>query len=227
MRRPAVSFAVNNRKNALLDEHGYWYQNRPETLRKEDYLAARMISDPICLFDCDIPVQGSASFIVTTADRARDLRQRPAYVLSHVTDRHPWRSTAPALEDFEDNTAELGRKLWEASGLGSKDVDVANLYDGYLCITPLFLEGLGFCGKGESLPFFQDGRIEIGGEFPLNTSSGNNGGGRMHGVLHILDSVLQVQGRSGPRHVEAANVAVAAVGPPNGGQVLLLGREPR
>ena len=227
-REQMATYIVNNRKNALMWEHGHWYQHRPEPLTIEDYLTARTISTPFCLFDCDIPVQGSGAWVVTSAEGARDLPNPPAYVLGTTSPVHGGERVGPfvTLERQMEEGKRVAKHLWENAGVDPRDVDVANLYDGFSIITPLWLEAMGFCGEGEAFEFMQDGRIELDGELPLNTSSGNLGAGRMHGVPHFIDGALQVMGRSGPRQVKDAESSVAMVGPHTGAAGIVFGRNP-
>ena len=215
-REQMAPFIVNNRKNALMWEHGYWYQHRPETLTEEDYFSARMISSPLGLFDCDIPVQGCGAFIVASADMAKDLPNKPAYVLGWAVPGQMGNSL-PTLDVVRERAVRFGEHLFENSGVGPRDVDVVNVYDGFSIFVPLWLEALGFCNEGEAFPFMTPERIAIGGELPLNTSSGNLGAGRMHGVPHFMDSALQIMGRSGPRQVKDVEIALATAGGPPGG----------
>ena len=223
-REQMATFVVNNRKNANIWEYGYWYQLQ-QGLTVEDYLESRMISAPICIHDCDIPVQGCGAFVVTTAERAKDLKHPPAYVLGTSCPRGTSRNLT--LEDCMESGAHNAKHLWKNSGVGPKDVDVANVYDGFSIITPMWLECLGFCGEGEAFEFMQGGRIAIDGEFPLNTSSGNLGTGRLHGVPHLMDAAFQVMGRSGPRQVKNAEISIAAVGPVSGGSTMIFSKTPR
>ena len=213
-REQMAPFIVNNRKNALMWEHGYWYQHRPESLTAEDYLAARMISSPLSLFDCDIPVQGCGAFVITSADRARDLPHKPAYVRGIASSGFAGNGIGSFVHPLEP-TMEAGfliaKHLWQSTGVEPADVDVLNVYDGFSVFVPLFLEALGFCPEGEAFSFMTPENIGINGELPLNTSSGNLGAGRMHGVPHMMDAVLQIMGRSGPRQVKDAEISVAAV----------------
>jgi acetyl-CoA acetyltransferase len=213
-REQMAPFIVNNRRNALIWEHGYWYQHRPEPLTEADYLAARLVSWPLGLHDCDIPIQGSGAFVVTSAERAGDGPNRPAYV-------HGWAMPGRwgSMLDFDvtlERATRLGRDLFQRAGIRHEDVDVLNVYDGFSIFVPLYLETLGFCGEGEAFDFMTPERIAIEGELPLNTSSGSLGSGRLHGLSHFYDSVLQVQGRSGARQVQGAEIAVAVAGGPPG-----------
>lgn len=224
-REKMATFAVHQRKYGLMNENSYWFQNRPQPLTREEYLAGRMVCSPISIYDCDIPVQGSASWIVTTSDRALALRHRPVYVLGHALVTRPNRTPVNRLEEGEENARELGRDLWAACGLGPTDVDIANVYDGFLTITPIWFEGLGLCERGAFLDFIQGGRIEKDGEMPM-TSGGNNGSGRMHGSPLVTDSVQQLQGRAGERQVQDPRVALCVIGPTTAGQALVFGTSP-
>lgn len=214
-REEMAPFIVNNRKNALMWEFGYWAQYRPEALSVEDYLNSRMISDPVCIYDCDIPVQGCGAFVITTAERARSLRQPPAYVLGAVAPIvRPAGTVAGSLEGAQEAAGRLAGHLWANTGLSAEDMDVANLYDGFSFITPLWVEAMGFAKEGEAFDFMRPENIAIdGGKMPLNTSSGNLGTGRLHGVPHIMDGAMQVMGRSGPRQVTDAELSLVVVGP--------------
>ena len=203
-REQLAAFASNNRDNALKWEHGYWAQHGGGPLTVEDYMTSRMISYPLCIHDCDLPVQGCGAFVVTSAERAKDLRHPPAYVLSTSAPVNS-DSQSFSIEESLAAGARLGRGLWRNAGVGPKDIDVVNFYDGFSIFTPWWSEALGFCGEGEGFSFIAAPTL------PLNTSSGNLGSGRMHGVPQIMDSVLQIMGRSGPRQVENAELAVAVV----------------
>jgi acetyl-CoA acetyltransferase len=212
-REAMAPFIVHNRRAALLWEHGYWYQNRPELLTESEYLEARMISWPIGLYDADIPVQGCGAFLVTSAERALDGPHRPAYVRGWAVPG----SVGPLphmreLDIMRERGERFGRRLFENAGVRSDDVDVANVYDAFSIFVPLYLETLGFCGRGEAFGFMTPERIGVDGELPLNTSSGNLGSGRMHGVPQFLESVLQIQERSGLRQVKNAEIALAVAG---------------
>ena len=212
-----ADFVVNNRRNGLMAEYGYYYQNRPEPLTREEYLGARWVSEPVNLYDCDMPVHTAAAFLITTSDRARDLRHRPAFILSRGGTRNPSRSVTAALEDLEVSNAAFANKLYEDAGVGPRDIQFANLYDGFTVVTPMWVENFGLCGRGEALPWMTTDRISIDGAFPLNTSGGSNGVGRTHGVSLHYDSILQIQGRAGLRQVPRNGLCVAESGPPPDG----------
>jgi acetyl-CoA acetyltransferase len=127
-----------------------------------------MISEPMCLLDNDIPVDGGGSVIVTTAQRAADLPHRPVHVTSwaKVGRAKPLLpGTFGPLDDFYTSGYDLGRRLWATSGWRPDDVRVVQLYDGLTPYVWLWLEVLGFCGRGEAWSFIQDGRIAPDGPF--------------------------------------------------------------
>ena len=212
-----ADFVVNNRRNGLMCEYGYYYQNRPEPLTKEAYLGAKWVTEPLNLFDCDLPIHTAAAFILTTGERARQLKHRPAFVLSRAGSRSRPRSVTAALEDLEEVNGGFARRLYEDAGVGPKDMQFANLYDGFTVVTPMWVETFGFCGRGEALPWMTADRIAIEGSFPLNTSGGSNGAGRTHGVSLHFDAVLQIQGRAGKRQVKNNDLCIAESGPPPDG----------
>lgn len=227
-REQMAPYIVQARQNGLLWEHGYWTQHKPVPLTEQDYLSDRMISDPIGVLDCDIPVQASGAFVLTGADRAADCPHRPAYVGGWAVPRRA--AGAPhimTLDEVRESAAIFASHLYRNAGLGPQDVDVANLYDGFSIFVPLWLEALGFCEEGEGFDFMTPDRIGLQGTLPVNTSGGNLGAGRMHGVAQVMDGVLQVMGRSGPRQVDGAEVVLATAGGfPGSGRGIILTAAP-
>ena len=213
-REQMAPFIVNNRKNGLLWDHSYWRQHRPEELTVEDYLEARMISTPFGLYDCDLPVQGSGAFVITSGERAKDLPHLPAYIRGWAVPGPigGWHIWSP-LETLQKRATTFATRLLSNADITVDDIDVTNVYDGFSIFVPLWLEAFGFCGEGEAFDFMEPANIAIeGGKFPLNTSGGNLGAGRMHGVPQVMESVLQIMGRSGARQVQRAEVALATAG---------------
>jgi acetyl-CoA acetyltransferase len=174
-----------------------------------------MIAYPFCLFDCDIPVQGAVAIVLTTADRARDLKPPPAYIAGYgqrlafeVAGR------IGSLSNYMEAGSSSSRLTWERSGFTPKDVDVAQIYDGFSASVIYGLESYGFCQEGEALDFIQDGRIELDGELPLNTFGGSLSAGRIHGLWQIIEGAMQVTGRAGERQVKDANVSFVGASAP-------------
>ena len=183
-----------------------------EPLTMDDYLSARMISTPLCLYDCDVPVDVSTAFVVSRADIAKDL-PRPAIRLEAtgmaMRDRPSW-------DQFEYITSagrDAARELWSQTDLTIADVDVAQLYDGFSIITLLSLEALGFCAEGEGGSFVEGGeRITFGGQVPLNTDGGQLSAGRSHGFGMLHEAFVQLRGLGGARQVTGAEVALVGGG---------------
>ncbi len=212
-------FVVNNRQMALKFPYGYWYQHRPEVLTLDDYMTSRTITGPMSLYDCDMPIQGAGAFVITTGERARDLKNPPAYVRGMATDAPEERGLFTPLEDYMESGKKTIGRLWKDSGLTLSDVDVLNFYDGYSILTPLWAEVLGLCKEGEAFSWVASPTV------PLNTSSGNLGAGRLHGFPHLADGAYQVMGRSGPRQVKDAEFSLVTIAPCPG-QAVIFGKDP-
>lgn len=231
-REHMAALVLAARRGANLNPRAHF---RDVPLTFDEYMAARVIADPLCLFDCDIPVDGAGAVILARADRARDLRQRPAYITglgqSGFATAAPstaggMASSVAMFEECRVTTRTIGESLWATSGLTPEDIDGAMLYDGFAPDIYFWLEGLGFCGEGEAFEFIQDGRIEIGGKLPINTFGGNLSEGRLHGIGHFIEGALQVQGRAGPRQIDGAEHVVVATGLLNKGSGVVLSRDP-
>ncbi|MGP0030972.1 MAG: thiolase family protein [Acidimicrobiales bacterium] len=214
-RQQLGQIALNGRRNAALNPHAIY----TDPLTMDDYLAARMISTPLCLFDCDAPCDGSTAFVVSHRDVAGDL-DHPAVQIHAVGTALRGR---PSWDQFDDMTTMAARdaaaSMWERTGLGPGDVDTAQLYDGFSVLAIVWLEALGFCGRGESGPFIEGGgAIARDGVIPLNTAGGQLSGGRLHGFGLIHEACLQLRGEGGQRQVVrpgGRSPEVAVVG--NGG----------
>ncbi len=191
----------------------------------DDYLAARMISTPLCLFDCDVPCDGGTAVIVSRADTAPDLRKPPIQVEAVGTAIHG----RPSWDQWDDLATmacrDAGEMLWKRTDLKPSDVQLAEMYDGFSFITLAWLEAMGFCGKGESGAFIEGGaNIALdGGVLPLNTNGGQLSSGRLHGFGFIHEACVQLWGEAGARQVPGdPEVGVAcAGGGPLGGALLL------
>jgi acetyl-CoA acetyltransferase len=212
--------ALNARRNAAGNPRAVFR----EPLTLEDYFAARMISTPFCLYDCDVPVDGATAVIVSHVDAARDLRRPPLRVEAVGSALHG----RPSWDQFDDLTTmalrDASAMLWTRTDLRPRDVDVAELYDGFSFIAMAWLEALGFCGRGESGPFVEGGkRIALDGEIPLNTHGGQLSAGRLHGYGFLHEACVQLWEEGGARQVPGSpRVALAAAGGgPLGGCLLL------
>jgi acetyl-CoA acetyltransferase len=207
-----AALALNSRRNANLNPRAFFYK---EKMTREDYFASRWIAEPLRLFDCDVPVDGCVAMIVTSAERARDLRRPPAYIAGYGQNTAPRRALLHyALDDYMECGGSLARKLWSSAGAGPREMDAAQLYDGFNPSTLYWLEAAGFCGRGEGESFVQDGRIALEGELPVNTFGGSLSEGRMHGMGHIAEAVRQVTGRAEQRQIDGAEIVCAIDGSP-------------
>ncbi len=198
-------FVVNQKRNGLMNPDGFFAQNRAEALTVEDYLAARWINKPMNLYDNDMPVQVCVAYLFTTPERAKDMKQKPVYILNHATNRVPYRSTTYTLDEIEPAQDVLAQKVYEGSGLTPGDVDVFNPYDGFTLFTQWYLEGFQWHGvkRGEAHDFYA-GDISVEGPHPFSSSGGNSGSGRTRWWMHT-DSIQQLQGRAGERQVRIKN----------------------
>jgi len=216
--------AINARRNAGLNPKAIY----TAPMSMGDYLAARMITTPLCLFDCDAPCDGSTAFIVSQRDLAGDL-DHPAVQINAVGTALHGR---PSWDQFDDMTTmaarDAGASLWLRTDLTPADVDTAQLYDGFSILTMVWLEALGFCGRGESGAFVEGGaNIAREGLLPLNTAGGQLSAGRLHGFGFIHEACLQLRGEAGTRQVVRPGgrspevAAVANGGGPIAGTMLL------
>jgi acetyl-CoA acetyltransferase len=193
-----------------------------DPLTVEDYLASRMISSPICLYDCDVPADGATAIVVSAIETAPDLRSpvRLEAMAGVIDGRPSWEQ----WQDMGQVGYATGAALWARTDLTPRDVDVAQLYDGFTIEVVWWLEAMGFCGTGEAGAFVEGGaRIALDGQLPLNTWGGQLSGGRLHaGFGHTAEAVRQLRGEAGERQVVGAEVAaVTNVGGIEAGAALL------
>ena len=221
-REAMATVLIEARKNGARIPWSYWHD---QPLSREEYLSAPMISDPICRYDCDIPVDGAAVFVFTSADRARDLPHRPVYVSGYATGS-PTTNRLPLhwpLDDIMGVGAETARRLWNSSGIGPTDVDLPQVYDGFSPFVYFWLEALGLCPVGEAHRFIEGGGIDSDRPdgLPVLSGGGALGNGRMHGIPQMLECYLQLSRRAGDRQREQASIGLACHSSPHfGGAVV-------
>lgn len=203
-----AQIALNARSNAQLNPKAIYRD--PMTL--DDYMAARIITTPFRLYDCDVPCDGSTAFVISTADHARDCPKpvRINAVGSALHGRPLWGQ----WEDFPMMASrDAAAQMWQRTDMTPADVDVVELYDGFSYLAVTWLEALGFCPRGEGGRFIEGGaRIARDGEVPLNTHGGQLSAGRLHGFGFLHEACVQVRGEGGERQVPDVEVAVAANG---------------
>ena len=220
-------FIVNQHRNGLLTPWGYNATHGLEQLTVEDYVTSRYIMKPLRIWDCDRPVNASGAYLFTTAERAKDMKQSPVYILNHTQHSAGTRSTQAVLDEIEAETDRVARIMFEGSGLGPQDVDILNPYDGYSTMTQFWLEAFRWHGvkRGEALDFYA-GDIRVEGPHPFSSSGGNLGTGRLRTAMWT-DSIEQLRGTACPRQVRIrADTAVAGFGPPLGGGWIMFGKYP-
>ncbi|MEY2952942.1 MAG: 3-ketoacyl-CoA thiolase [Pseudomonadota bacterium] len=205
-RRHLAEVAVAARAWANLNPEAY--MRGPLSI--DDVLAARMVSDPLSVRDCCLVTDGGGAYVLVRADRARDLKQQPVYVLGNAT--AVWNRQISSMPDLTVSAAnQSGREAFAMAGLTPQDIGVVELYDAFTINTLLFLEDLGFCAKGEAGAFVEGGAIGPGGRLPVNT----NGGGLscvhpgMYGIFALIEAVRQLRGQCGARQVPGVQTALA------------------
>jgi len=218
------SIAVACRARANANPAAQMHDRR---MSMDDYLAARMISDPLRLYDYCLETDGACAVVVTSLARARDCPSPPAVIAATAQGGMPGMQGGvvfPALMRDTITThpsATVARRLFTRAGLGPDDVDVAQLYDCFTITVLLQLEDYGFCDKGEGGPFAASGAIELGGALPINTAGGNLSEGYIHGLNHVVEGVRQMRGTS-PNQVPAAEVCLVTSGIPPATSALVL-----
>ena len=214
-------FVVNCRRNAARNPDAVY--RAPLTM--DEYLASPMLSTPLRLHDCDVPVDASVAFVVSRRDAARD-RANPPLSIEAVGSAVHGRNSWSQRQMFDDDAiVSAARMLWARTDLTMGDVQLAQVYDGFSYHALLSLEALGVCGRGEAAAFVSDpARIAIEGELPLNTGGGQLSAGRLHGFGHLHESCVQLWRRAGARQVPGEpRVALSCTaGGPRGGAVLLV-----
>jgi acetyl-CoA acetyltransferase len=178
-------------------------------LTREDVLSSRMVSDPLTTRDCCLVTDGGGACVMVRAERARDLRHAPSYLLGAAGAQ--WHRSIVQMPDLTVTAAsDSGPRAFEMAGMTRSDVDLLMLYDAFTINTILFLEDLGYCPKGEGGRFVQDGAIAPGGRLAVNT----NGGGLscvhpgMYGMFLIIEAVTQLRGKAGERQLKRCDVAL-------------------
>jgi len=176
----------------------------------EDVVGSRMIADPLHKLDCCVISDGGGAVIMTTAERARDLRQAPVFVLGAAGAASHWNISQ--MPDFTTSgAAKAGPEAFARAGVGPGDIDCVQLYDSFTITVLMLLEGLGFCGRGEGGPFAASGALRLGGQLPLNTDGGGLSSCHpgMRGIFLLVEAARQLRGQAGPAQVPDCRLALA------------------
>lgn len=218
-REQLAQIALTDRKHALLNPRALVR----EPLSMDQYMAARMISEPLCLFDCDRFTDASTVLIVSAGDALGEVKTTPVRIAASAFSGN--RSSWDQPEFMASYPT--GAALWQNTDYKPKDVDTVQLYDGFSFLALTWFEALGFCGLGEGGAFIEGGaRIALDGELPFNTYGGQIGAGRLHGFGFAHEAVVQLRGGGGERQVPGEpKVAVATSGGGPLATALLLARD--
>ena len=204
--------SVQLRKNASTNPNAWFYQ-KPITL--EDHQASRWIVEPIFrLLDCTQESDGGVAFVVTSRERARDLRQPPVRIL-HATQAVPF-DTETVTNYYHDDLCRFdsgvacAQELYGRTGLGPKDFQVAMLYDHFTIAVYWHLEAAGFCKQGEAADFVKDGHIALDGTIPVSPNGGHIGEAYIHGMNNIAEAVRQIRGSAANQIDDVQQVLVSS-----------------
>ena len=170
-----------------------------------------MICDPLRLLDCCLETDGACAFLVTSAERVRDLKQRPVYIMAAASGGgyHP----SQWLDWAESTAHRVAPRLFGTAGIAPRDIGAAMLYDAFTYMVLVALEAYGFCKPGEAGLFVESGGIEMDGQLPVNTHGGMLSEGYMHGFNQIIEAVEQLRGSAGSRQLKDIEIILSAAQP--------------
>ncbi len=205
---------------------------RRKHLTMAEYLASPMLADPLCRLDFCLETDGALAFVVTSAERARDLKQKPVYIsaTAQVANRDWGRGffwMGQSAEAFVSaGAAGLAEHLRQASGYDPRDIDVACIYDHFSPMVLMQLEDYGFCKKGEGGPFVESGAIKLDGSIPVNPHGGHLSEGYVTGMTYVREAVEQLRGQA-VNQIAGAKRALVTGGPaPHPLTAAILSNEP-
>jgi acetyl-CoA acetyltransferase len=200
------AIAVTMRRHAQLNPRAVMH-GKPMTL--DDYMASPMLADPYRFFDCCLETDGAAAVVVTSAERARDLPGKPVSIMSGACGQpYPADEITNRKDIFRTGLTIAAPEAFAKAGIAPGDVDFAMIYDCFTFEVLQQLEEVGFCKRGEGGGFVENGRIELGGELPVNTHGGLLSEAHVLGMSHIVEAVRQLRGEATGRQVEGAEIGV-------------------
>jgi acetyl-CoA acetyltransferase len=220
-RQDAGHFAVAMRRHANLNPNAMM---RDVPMSMDDYMSSKPVYDPFHLLDCCLESDGAGAFVVASAAQAKDGPHKPVYISGAA-------QAKPACSDdlcnrpdmFEIGLTKAAPRAFAMAGMNPSDMDGAMIYDCFSYVALLELEEAGFCRRGEAGDFVKGGRIELGGEFPINTHGGLLSEAHIAGINHVIEAVHQLRGACGPRQIpDAQRIAVTGWGDLGDGALAIL-----
>jgi len=193
-----ANVALACRKHANRNPNAFFY-DRP--LTREEYFKAPIIAYPCCLYDCCLESEGAVAIIVTSAERAKHLKQPPIYIMAAAQGglgySYHGQFLVKPVDVFKDEVWHMAQTLYKMAGITPANVDCAQIFESFTLTVLMELEGLGFCKQGEGGPFTEGGNIEWpNGKLPVSTAGGNLSEGYLHGLNHTIEAVKQLRGTS-------------------------------
>jgi acetyl-CoA acetyltransferase len=220
-REDAGRFAVAVRKHANLNPNAMM---RDVKMTMDDYMSSKPVFDPFHLFDCCLESDGAGAFVVSSAEQAKDMPRKPVFISGAS-------QAKPACSDdlcnrpdmFEIGLTKAAPRAFAMADMKPSDMDGAMIYDCFSYVALLELEEAGFCRRGEAGDFVKDGRIELGGQLPINTHGGLLSEAHIAGINHVIEAVHQLRGDCGARQIpNAQRIAVTGWGDLGDGALSIL-----
>lgn len=219
--RQLGAIAVACRKHACLNPTAQ--MRTPITL--EEYERSPLVAEPLHVLDCCLITDGAGAYVMTSAERARDLRHAPIYVMGAGFGAVPQQNQhLLQTQDISGGARYSAVRAFEMAGISHQEIDFAEIYDCFTISCLSQIEEMGFCQRGEGGPFVEGGRIELGGELPVNTHGGLLSHAYVLGIAHVTEAVRQLRREAGPRQVENAEIGLVAGYSGNEHSVMILRR---
>jgi hypothetical protein len=219
---------LNEHRNGLMHDWGFYSLHGPSGLNREEYINSRHITWPAHIWDYDRPVNAAGAFVITTAERAKDMRHKPVYIMNHNQGFFQAASSSNAtLEEYQDMQAKIARMVYEGSGMKPADIDIFNPYDGFASFLPFHMDEFGWHGikRGEAKDFVKED-LSVEGPHPIHSGGGNLGVGRTRTAMYI-DAIEQLRGTAGRRQVRVkAETAICAFAPALSAAYLVVASSP-
>jgi acetyl-CoA acetyltransferase len=220
-REDAGHFAVAMRKHANINPNAMMHTVK---MTMDDYMNSKPVFDPFHLLDCCLESDGAGAYVVSAAERARDMPHKPVFI-SGVAQAKPACSDdlCNRPDMFEIGLTKAAPRAFAMAGMKPADMDGAMIYDCFSYVALLELEEAGFCARGEVGDFVKDGRIELGGALPINTHGGLLSEAHIAGINHVIEAVVQLRGDGGSRQIaNAQRIAVTGWGDLGDGALAVL-----